>query len=147
MRRQQFLYQRAHKQKMATIPPNFGDESTSPSALKAVSTPTLDAAKKSVNITTHDIPVTPQTIRTTGTSRKTSDTIASDLPRQDETSKIQIQFAPSERRLGDITFPDPPKSLQGRFFECNQCFHILPDETRKEVSWRFFILASPQLTN
>jgi len=145
MRRQQFLYQRAHKQKMATIPANVSDESASRSGLKAVST--WDAAKKSVNITTHDIPVTPQTIRTTGTSRKTSDTIASDLPRQDETSKIQIQFAPSERRLGDITFPDPPKSLQGRFFECNQCFHILPDETRGEVSWRFFILASPQLTN
>jgi len=138
MRRQQFLYQKAHKQKMATISSTFRDESTSRSAFKkALSRPTFDAGKHEVNVTTDDISATPRTTRT-GTSMKTLDTVASDLLPQDETSKFQIQFAPSERRLGDITFPGPPKRLQGRFFECNQCFHILPDETRDEVPWRFF---------
>lgn len=139
MRRQQFYYQRAHKRHLARTPTDFQDEDP------IVSIPTTGGSElHSSRRKDHEMPSetrqTPSAPRTTKsrTTMKTWDTTATELKLDDAQRETPPTFkiAFSEKRLGENIFPNPPKEPRGKAFECNQCFHILPDATRKVSSWR-----------
>ena len=75
----------------------------------------------------------------TGSSSKTYGTMATELPLEEDqiVTPILAKPAPSEKRLGENIFPDPPKEPRGKAFECNQCFYILSHETRQVALWMF----------
>ena len=142
MRRQQFYYQRAHKKNLARIPAEFEEEGQltsrpimSSNAMAAVDT--FETTSQKPRATKHHSPAAPRTTKS-GTSIKTYETIATELVLEDnqEGAEIFATAAPSEKRIGENIFPGPPKEPRGKAFECNQCFHIVPDTTRHVAAWR-----------
>jgi len=140
MRRQQFYYQRAHRYRLSADSTLFKEEALLVS--KHVAARTIESVPTSA--TKHELsPVKPllsasqmaksiPTVTTGGTSA--TDPVLDD---EQETGCILNKPAPSEMGIGENSLPPPPKEPQGKAFECNQCFHILPDKTRKKALWRF----------
>src|SRR5208282_4437374 len=73
----------------------------------------------------------------------TYETTATELIREDgqAPTRILATATPSEKRLGENIFPDPPREPEGKAFECSPCFYILPDSTRRPESWRSLSLS------
>jgi hypothetical protein len=153
MRRQQFYYQRAHKRRLASFPTAF-QEAAPIEVLKTKEPPRPLIDAESFEPTKHDVintkaqaPAPPRTVRS-GSTTKTYDTAATELISEDDrqNTAISAKPAPSEKRIGENIFPDPPKEPHGKAFECNQCFHILPDKTRKPDLWRYKFIFPARLT-
>ena len=148
MRRQQFYYQRAHKKRLANIPTIFEDK---PQFREGISRPNITYGAKTTrqgpSMARHHQLSAPKTVKT-GSSSKTYGTMATELILEEEQTirPILAKPAPSEKRLGENIFPAPPKEPRGKPFECNQCFYILPDETRQLALWRFVCYFILQLT-
>lgn len=137
MRRQQFYYQRAHYRKLTA------------SNISQLQRPLPELRIKQTGITfdttapqmepkepTADL-AAPRTTRSEAT-RKTYATMATEF-KQEEGQKTKLaiaNIAPSEKRIGENIFPDPPKEPQGKAFQCNQCFQIQPPEMRNRRTWR-----------
>ena len=125
MRRQQFYYQRAHRRHLGGTAQDGNDQVT---LRNKGSTPLPKESQQFA------APISEKTVVTT----KTYDTIATEfLPENDEAKTPMLaKIAPSEKRLRENIFPNPPKEPAGKAFECNQCFHMLAHETRKLALWR-----------
>lgn len=133
MRRQQFYYQRAHKRRLAKIPTEFQEDDipTGPAPSK------ITKAVQGIDNPDGEV-AAPKSTRTRTTS-KTIETTATELiPENEQPADTPLRGKPtfSEKRIGENIFPPPPRDPVGKDFECNQCFHILPDATRKEAHWR-----------
>jgi hypothetical protein len=138
MRRQQFYYQRAHKRRLAGITTALLEEAD------VVPTPTPSSkamtTREKSPVTQSQVPAPPKTMKS-GTTMKTYDTVASEYLPEGERAKFStiVNLAPSEKRLNENIFPDPPKKPYGKDFECNLCFLILPAKTRQIDLWRSVI--------
>ena len=145
MRRLQFYYQKAHRRHMAGIATTLRDETERMPRLRVASRPIeidfVDPIQEPL-MTTSQSHAAPKTVKS-GTTMMTYDTIATELVPQEEpgnTGTTIVKLAPSEKRIGENIFPNPPREPQGKAFECTQCFHILSEEIRKVALWRFAFL-------
>jgi hypothetical protein len=127
IRRQQFYYQRAHNRRLARIPTTFRDDD-----VRVVSDSPGVYVREEYESATRKTTRSRPTVQTT-------ETAATELILEIEqlTAPVPGKATLSEKRLGENLFPASPRGLVGKDFECNQCFYILPNETRlKEASWR-----------
>jgi hypothetical protein len=130
MRRRQFCYQRAHKKRLSRVPSFFRKTVlVKHEARQAHGPSSVRQNEASVVV---DGPKGTQSVaaKTTksGTTTKTYETIATELLLNDPRADAVI--------ANPTPFPMPPKEPVGKAFECNQCFHILPDSARNRGLWR-----------
>lgn len=147
MRRQQFYYQRYHKQNLARIPTallEIQNTSTPVPLPKSITADSNVEMPKDVVATTKALPpLAPKATKsvsgfTTTTYRTSATELAADNGQVKEPKSI-VKLAPSEIRPKENIFPNPPKDHPGKAFQCTQCFHLLPDTMRKTVPWRLAI--------
>jgi hypothetical protein len=134
LRRRQFYYHKAHMEKSSEFPEASEEvQKPWPSESSRIETTSEVSKSKDSKAPPREAPRKSKSAMTA----KTTGTTATDLaPTDEKKSEIYANFAPSEKRIGENIFPDPPKEPAGKDFECNQCFHILPAETRKTGLWR-----------
>ena len=138
LRRQQFYYQRAHAKHLAGNMPL--PERTDRQVISA-SKPPIEPERTSESNSRQ--PSTPKPtpvpgalpISDGGTSMlsKASTVNLKDSP----TGPKHVTATPSEIRLREDIFPDPPTEHPNKPFVCNQCFYPLPRETRNPKAWRY----------
>ena len=142
VRRQQFYYQRAHASHLAgNTPlsprkeervmfgskPNVAKERTSESSLQTspARNPSLSRVPTSDSKTT---------IFSKATTAKVEEHPAA--------SPRRASVTPSEIRLRENLFPNPPTEPHNKAFICNQCFYPQPPEVRDDKAWRYLKLFS-----
>jgi hypothetical protein len=136
LRRRQFYYHKAHREKSSEFP-EASEEVQNPRPRQSSRLETTSEANES-KAAPHE--AAPSRKSKSAMTAKTTGTTATDLaPTEEKKSQIYANLAPSEKRIGENIFPDPPKEPAGKDFECNQCFHVLPAETRKTGLWRYAI--------
>lgn len=149
MRRQQFYYQRAHREKLSGLQPASQEQAQirkSDKTEKPTHTIEIEPIKKEALMEKAANAPMARTMRS-GTTKKTYETTATDLMPENErvdTSNLP-KIAPSEKPA-ENAFPDPPKEPKDKAFECPQCFHLLPADTRRTVAWTYVTLLLCRLT-
>ena len=133
---------------MAGISTGLHEEMERVSRLDVPSRPTIKKATfpettQEPPMTMSQPPAAPKTTKS-GTTTMTYDTIATELVPHGEPAKtlLLVKLAPSEKRIGEDIFSNPPKESLKKAFECPQCFHILSAEIRKIPLWRLVLYFS-----
>jgi hypothetical protein len=134
MRRQQFYYQRAHRKRLARASVTLEEDAQ---VLSRQRKTVKHAIKDNKTAQSHE----PSKTAESGCTWETYETMATALVLEEDVESQQtfVKLAPSERRIGENIFPEPPKDPPDKAFECHQCFHILPDKTRKLALWRYML--------
>jgi len=131
LRRRQFYYHRAHKERLSGMP---AIDALAVSTVQVETVSVTDKPRAPDSLDPRD-PIASRT-KTRTITTGTVATTATDLAPVEELASTPINIAPSEMRIGVNIFPEPPKDPAGKAFECTQCFHVLPAETRRADLWR-----------
>jgi hypothetical protein len=145
LRRQQFYYQKAHIRHLAEKKPL--SESEDKQVISAPERPRLTPEHVSESTPRPAsapspavwpiLAADPKTIYS-GSSKNTKGTSATELVLDRPVKPSNHgRVAPSEKRIREKIFPDPPREPRDKPFECNQCFYIQPSKTREENTWRY----------
>lgn len=140
MRRQQFYYQRAHKKNMSHKSESPQEET--PIEINQQDTDIMQANRVKRTKTRSSL-VKSETPGARGQSAKskTNETAATELQATNERRPVEsrVQAGPTKTEIaGRHVFPGPPKTPEGKDFECYQCFYIQPASVRKDELWKFF---------
>ena len=136
MRRRHFYYQKRHCRKLAVS--NIPTSQEPIPERSIVRTRLMFDNGNTVQMEPKVNYVEPRKSTRSEVTKTDSGTLATELkPEEEQKVKVAIaNIAPSEKRIGENIFPDPPKEPQGKAFQCTQCFLIQPPETRNKNTWR-----------
>lgn len=136
-RRQQFCYQRAHKERLARIPKAYQDTAKRNTPREPTPQPKSSQPIKEIQRGTETSAPMAQAPTSTKSIAKTETTDATGLLLEDERLEHAPELLPrpTATEIGKSTFPNPPKS-RGRAFECSQCFHMVLNAAREPRLWR-----------